>query len=191
MDGEFGEKGYSVVRSAIADGQRQSLFDYISTVFGSVAHPRGDALVPGSQVKYGDFVTEKLLTTIQPVIEDRVGFSVYPTYSYLRLYKRGDCLKRHRDRPACEISATLCLGYSPDSPWPIWLGSRSDPIAISLLPGDMLVYRGIELAHWREPYEGECMAQVFLHYVDQNGPHSEWKFDKRSGLGMPPLAPIA
>jgi hypothetical protein len=54
-----------------------------------------------------------------------------------------------------------------------------------LRPGDALIYRGIELAHWREAFQGEKMAQVFLHYVDRNGPNAAEKFDGRAGLGVP------
>ena len=46
--------------------------------------------------------------------------------------------------------------------------------------GDAMVYKGCEVEHWREPYnEGTKLAQVFLHYVDANGPHAEWKNDKK------------
>ena len=40
------------------------------------------------------------------------GLNLKPTYSYWRLYKTGDVLKRHKDRPSCEVSTTLCLGYN-------------------------------------------------------------------------------
>jgi hypothetical protein len=51
--------------------------------------------------------------------------------------------------------------------------------------GDAVLYRGCDKWHWREPYkEGKWQAQVFLHYVDQNGPHAEWKYDERESLGM-------
>ena len=45
-----------------------------------------------------------------------------------------------------------------------------------------LMYRGIECAHWRTPYDGDRLAQLFLHYVDQNGAYADWKFDRRSSL---------
>lgn len=52
--------------------------------------------------------------------------------------------------------------------------------------GDAVLYRGCEVHHWRKKYkEGQWQAQVFLHYVDANGPHAEWKFDKRPGLNLP------
>jgi hypothetical protein len=182
----FARTGYTVVRAAIPDDQRQFLFNYVLNVLGRADSPAGDAQVPGTPFSYGDFTSEGLLKSLQPDVEDRVGLTLYPTYSYLRLYKHGDRLKRHVDRPACEISATLCLGYAPAVPWPIWVEHMGAPVPITLFAGDMLIYRGIDVPHWREAYDGDRVAQIFLHYVDRNGPHSEWKFDKRPGLRMPP-----
>jgi hypothetical protein len=48
-------------------------------------------------------------------------------------------------------------------------------------PGDMVVYRGIEIEHWREPFdaeEGSYQVQVFLHYVDANGGLKHLKYDQ-------------
>jgi hypothetical protein len=179
----FAKTGYAVVRSAIPDDQRQFLFNYVLTICGGVASCAGDSQIPGTPFAYGDFAAEALLKTAQPAVENQVGLALYPTYSYLRLYKHGDRLKKHVDRPACEISATLCLGYTADSPWPIWLDHSGQAVPITLLAGDMLIYRGIDVPHWREAYTGDRLAQVFLHYVDRDGPHREWKFDKRERLG--------
>ena len=52
------------------------------------------------------------------------------------------------------------------------------------MPGDALLYRGIELPHWREAFDGDRMAQVFLHYVDRDGPHRDWAYDKRARLAV-------
>ena len=52
--------------------------------------------------------------------------------------------------------------------------------------GDMLVYSGCELEHWREPFEGDICGQVFLHYNHVNGPFAEKnRFDGRPMLGLP------
>ena len=59
---------------------------------------------------------------------------------------------------------------------------------VMLNVGDMLVYSGCELEHWREPFEGNTCAQVFLHYNHLNGPFSKQnRFDKRPMLGVPPI----
>ena len=62
--------------------------------------------------------------------------------------------------------------------WPIFITNT----AVMLEEGDAVLYKGCEVEHWREPYtEGTKQAQVFLHYVDANGPYTEWKNDKIPG----------
>lgn len=142
----------------------------------------GDDQVPGTPSAYSDFIMDGLLTSLLPQIERASGLAVFPTYSYFRVYKLGDTLARHTDRPACEISVTLCLGFEDQLPWPIWIEGPRGPISVTLGAGDALLYRGRECAHWREAFEGRRQAQVFLHYVDQNGPCADWKFDKRASI---------
>ena len=126
--------------------------------------------------------------------------NLIPCYTYARIYKKGDILRRHRDRPSCEISTTLHLGGDL---WPIFLDPTGQKtvideykqihkpnapqgISITLEVGDMLVYSRCDLEHWREPFEGDNCAQVFLHYNNIDGPFgTENKFDKRPLLGIP------
>jgi len=89
---------------------------------------------------------------------------------------------KHTDRPSCEISISLCLGYEAEHAWPLLLELPSGTSSIELEPGDALFYRGIEVSHWRQPMKGERAVQVFLHYVDQTGPYAELKYDKRNGI---------
>ena len=132
---------------------------------------------------YGDPFMDTLLVSLLPRVEKCSGLELFPTYSYFRVCKRGDVLPKHRDRPSCEISMTLCLGC--DLPWPFWLEGPNGMIRVELKPGDGVVYRGVECTHWREAFEGTQVVQVFLHYVDKDGPYAEWKFDKRTSTSAP------
>ena len=128
---------------------------------------------------------DSLLEQVHPQIEVLSGKKLYPTYAYGRKYAPGDELKIHKDRPSCEISVTLTLGISGDA-WPIYMGYNSDKTnssRIEMKVGDAVIYRGQDVFHWREKYtEGEWQVQVFLHYVDAEGPNAEWKYDKRDKL---------
>ena len=135
---------------------------------------------------YGDRVLDGLMNMLVPRVEYCTGLSLFPTYSYARIYHKGDELRPHRDRRACEISVSLNLGQTPDTTWPLCLRGRDKvDAAAHLKPGDALIYHGIELTHWRKPYEGEECAQVFMHYVNQNGPNAGERFDRRPALGLP------
>lgn len=161
-----------------------------------------DNQIPNTYSHYADPVMETLLVKMLPVMAKETGLELVPTYSYARLYKHGDILHRHKDRPSCEISTTLNLGGDP---WPIYIdGTGADTVIneykgiikpnapegtkVLLEVGDMLVYSGCELEHWREPFEGQVCGQVFLHYNHKNGPFAKNNvFDRRPMLGLPSI----
>lgn len=160
-----------------------------------------DPQCPISEGVYGAPVFDALLEHLVPVFEEASGKKLFPTYSYARLYAPNEELKIHTDRPACEISATVTLGFEGDV-WPIYMADHDETKVaekrigehdqefwlkniskVDMEIGDAVLYRGQDKVHWREKYtEGKWQAQVFLHYVDANGPYTEWKYDKRSQL---------
>ena len=159
--------------------------------------------VPNTYSNYADVAMETLLLAVQPKMEKETGLKLNPTYSYARIYKKGDVLKRHKDRFSCEISTTLNLGGDE---WPIYIenkknlgipeenggqkgitaASNNKGTKIILKPGDMLVYKGMICEHWREVFLGEDCAQVFLHYNNVESPDADKNmFDGRPHLGLP------
>ena len=139
-----------------------------------------DPQCPKSHAIHGYVTFDKLLEDLLPHFEKHCGKRLYPTYSYARLYESGEELKKHKDRPACEISATVTLGFE-GNPWSIYMAGNK----VDMQVGDAVLYRGMEIEHWREKYtEGQWQAQVFLHYVDADGPHADKKYDGRSSLGL-------
>ena len=157
-----------------------------------------DQQAPETYSHYGDIAMETLLLAVQPKMEKETGLSLYPTYAYARIYKNGDILKRHKDRFSCEISTTMNLGGDK---WPIYIepdpkkgkdggdgyeSEYTDGVKVDLKPGDMLVYKGNICEHWRDQFEGENCAQVFLHYNNQKTKGSKKNlFDGRKHLGLP------
>jgi len=178
------------------------MYDHNVTWDNGLLGSWNDQQIPNTYSHYGDHVMETLLVKMLPVMAKETGLNLIPTYSYARIYKKGDILRRHKDRPSCEISTTLNLGGDP---WPLFIdGTGADSVIdeyksiikpnspegtkVLLDVGDMLVYNGCELEHWREPFEGNTCAQVFLHYNHVNGPFAEKnRFDKRPMLGVPPI----
>jgi hypothetical protein len=130
---------------------------------------------------YGIPISESVLLNLLPTIEHAVNKKLYPTYSFARVYWPGADMEKHTDRPSCEYSASLAISVDP-APWSIWM----DGVELFLNPGDMVVYKGMEVEHWRETYTGTEQVQLFLHYVDANGPHAECKYDYRKEIGVYP-----
>ncbi len=181
----FHGRGYIVIPQLIEPKLAAFLWSYVHTKFASLLLKSGDDGVPNTPAGYGDPAFDGLLEFVRPQIEECSGLTLYPTYSYFRLYKRSDVLKRHRDRPACEISVTLNLGQTPPEPWPIYVERDAGPYGALLTPGDALLYRGCDCFHWRDAFPGLRLAQVFLHYVDRDGPYAKHKYDGRMTLMRP------
>jgi len=211
----FKKNKYQVIRNAISKELADIGYNYLQIsaeadhwmLTNQVTHEKNplignfkDAQVPGSYAKYADRLMEILLVQTIPVMKAKTNLDLIPTYSYARLYRTGNILNRHKDRPSCEISTTLNLGGDP---WPIFIDPTGENnvideyqgvikpdapkgIQVNLKPGDMLIYSGCELEHWREPFQGKLCGQVFLHYNHANGPFAKSNlYDKRPMLGIP------
>jgi len=211
----FKTKKYQVIRGALSKELANFIFNYMMLQRDAVdfmmknnkvnpANPfmgtRTDPQIPGAYSKYADWVMETLLMFMIPIMKAKTGLELIPTYSYTRLYEKGNILKRHKDRPSCEISTTLHLGGDE---WPIFLdptGANNvideyknihkpgapKGVRVDLKISDMLIYSGCEMEHWREPFQGNVCSQVFLHYNHANGPFAKTNvFDNRPMLGVP------
>ena len=178
----FAESGWLFVPDLIAPALVPFFWSYVFVKFTSLLITGGDLQVPHSPGAYGDPAFDGLLEYLRPKIEALCGLALHPTYSYFRIYKRGDVLAPHTDREACEISVTLNIGQEPADPWPIYLQRDGCRQEFVLQPGEALLYRGCDWEHGRDVYPGDRLVQVFLHYVDRNGPHAALKFDGRKSL---------
>ena len=213
MSSFFKKNKYCIIENAISLEMANFIHDYIclkkkvakklfeynyislnETTWGTWLDPQ----VPNTYSHYSDLVMETLLEKVLPQMQKHTGLKLVSTYSYTRVYKKGDVLKRHKDRPSCEISTTMNLGGDK---WPIYLSpnenvgfpneqkgitteSKAKGIKVDLRPGDMLVYSGCELEHWRKKFTGNYCAQVFLHYNRKQSKNKN-EFDGRPFLGLP------
>jgi len=184
--GLFAQQGYVVITGLLPAPRAAMVRDHLLQRAQAGTMTTDTSLGTPIPAIYGDALIDNLMNALLPAVSYCTGLALYPTYSYARIYKAGDKLPPHRARRACEISLSLKLGQQPDTPWALCVeDSQKKAAAATLGPGDALVYRGIELTHWREPYQGEQLVQTFLHYVDQNGPNAGQRFDGRSALGTP------
>ena len=188
---------FSMQKQVYDTCRERRYFSPFETILGH--YENKDEQIPDTYSQYGNIAMETLMLKCQPEMEKVTGLKLYPAYTYARIYKKGDILKRHKDRFSCEISTTMNLGGDD---WPIYLepdpkkggvkpgqGYVSDNtkgVRVDLKPGDMLVYSGCELEHWREKFKGKECIQVFLHYNNRKTPGAKDNmFDKRPHLGLP------
>lgn len=199
------ENNYVVLDNFIPAARASALYAQFRQ--DSIDYPdqfESDPQCPKSLAMYNYRWFVELLVEQIPLVSQLAGELVLPTYSYARIYRHGEVLKKHRDRPACEISITLHLGSDASdasnasnasdannaggardashrpcgSDWPIHL-TRPDgsSAAISLQPGQAVAYLGCQSRHWRDEFAGQHYGQVFLHYVKSRGQHWGRVFD--------------
>lgn len=181
----FADHHYAVVRQAIPLDALALFRRYITLEVASGSYVYGDARATRWQ-RYRDPVGESLLVKTTEQLGQVVGCDLIPTYSFTVLYPPGADLPSHTDRPACEFSVSLTIanrhGAVDADPWPLYLADPDGgaPVALVLGPGDFVVYRGGDLAHFREPQpEGRHNYSLLLHYVNADGPFREYAWDAK------------
>ena len=201
----FNDKGWVVIKNHLDKDMVMMAYSYAINKVKSVNHKLtyyhnlhdkdwdggfNDGQVSDSYYCYGDVFMDTILQNSTEFIGKYLGMELVPTYSYWRLYEKGQELEKHRDRKSCEFSASLCLGYNTenlkdDYIWPFCLeDEKGKTIEVLLEPGDLLMYKGMTTYHWREPYKGLNHAQVFLHYNKLNDKDNQ-ALDGRPMLGIP------
>jgi hypothetical protein len=196
----FTENKYVVLENLISPDITSFLYNYFilkgctNRDFDDQSESLGDDWVKGT---YGDLTAETTMSQLEPIMSQVTQKKLCPSYSYSRIYIKGDQLKIHSDRPSCQYSVTLNLGGDP---WPIYFGvfdeNSKDGVTynfkkvkilneVLLKPGDGAVYMGEELLHWRDPFAGDHCVQTFLHYVDSEDENykSHW-YDGRYNIGF-------
>ncbi len=177
MNKEFESKQYLIVPNFFSEEECNQMYTQYKNYCDSTnLTPKNNAgYSNGVQVHTYYLFLEKLCM-ILPKVVSIVEESLLPTYALGRIYHKGADLKKHKDRPACEISLTVNLFQ--DKEWGLWVESNERPIEIKQNQGDALFYFGCESLHWRDSYEGDQYCQVFFHYVRTKGKYVQHYFDR-------------
>jgi hypothetical protein len=192
-EANFATDLYEVVRGAVNPEQLQhmdiefELIKKLQYMQGGQSEENkfmfGDSQVTNSFAYYSALCFEALSLQLQPLMEEITGKKLYPTYTYARIYYNGATMAIHKDRPSCQFSSTVNISIDED-PWEIWFETlNGEHKAVKLWPGDLIVYKGDTLNHWRDAYQGQRQTQAFLHYVDKNGNYRDYKWDHRPYIG--------
>ena len=218
MNIDFENNGYLVVRDFFSEEAISILKTYYDLKYRfinsdekirSEYHTSDSDIANGLRFEY-DFLTESILMIYGKKMSEILELNLAPTYTYTRIYEKGNILYPHNDRPSCEISATCPIFISDDRASTIYIskykvGEYNLPgysivypyteykipgeyVQVDLMPGDVMFYKGIEHYHWREPLESEQLVQFFMHAVQVDGQYSDYVFDKRPYMGFPNLS---
>ena len=161
--------GYIFVKDFLTKDEIKLLDDYVNLALDreDVLEVSQDTQVNLSPSYYKDTLMQYFLHKKKPLMEEQTKLKLNSAYTYWRYYIYGSVLTDHIDRPACEVSATVCINKS--HPWPIHM----DGNWYELEPGEGVIYLGNKVKHGRKKFIGDHNAQLFLHYVDQDGPYQD------------------
>jgi hypothetical protein len=200
IQGDYHANGYAQVEGLLRKELAQAMldrleadlkasnvgFDHFATKLELMRHPT----VEISGHLYPPLMT--FLWGLTPLVSQIVGRELLPTYDYFRIYQHGDICRLHSDRPACEHSLSLTLGYSDGNPWALEIGATrmtgpdylresfgdEDSAAVPMAVGDAVLYQGVNYRHGRTtPNPNRWSAHLFLHWVDADGPYRSEAFD--------------
>jgi hypothetical protein len=193
----FEKDGYAILKGAISKDVCKVMareFKIARQLAYAAQHPTEnnmfpfhDEMVDRSFSWYSPLCFEALSDSlIKEIVEKELGESVFPTYSYARIYSHNAEMTRHTDRSASEFSVSVCIEVDETvKPWPIYFEDKQgNVLEMQQQPGDAVMYRGHELPHWRNPYHGNEQINAFMFYVRANGPRADLKYDTRSLLGL-------
>lgn len=166
----FEKNGYVVFKNALTLEQCNLYVRHMFNLYEQGKLAKDDQCPLSDSLNARDSLFDDLLQKLTKSISDNIGRKLIPTYAYARIYRPGEILERHKDRSACEISVTLTLGYDANKVWPIFFDEEKQ-IAVDIEIGELAIYKGCEILHWRPSFNGNWHVQVFLHYVDANGPY--------------------
>ncbi len=191
----FKDRGYNIQKNIIDRQLADFLYSYLQLkrkVFHTLCDMNlispynldwgglGDHMFPDTFAVYGDTAMDNLIAFLKKKVETQTKLKLVESYSYARLYKKGDELHKHTDRKGCAVSLTINLGGDK---WPIFLlDKKGISTSISLNPGDAVLYQGRDLPHWREKFKGKICGQLFLHYTLPDAQHL---YDTRKHIGLP------
>jgi len=201
----FEENGYLFLpglvvnpdKLAISVPKERGSFRYAKNRMDKFTYTPEETQVKGSLARYNIPIYKELHFLIKKEIEKILCMDLYPTYFYDRFYFVGQELSKHTDRPACEISVSLQISSNhPNNPWPICFQlPNGEEEKILMEDGDAVIYKGCEREHWRYPLSSRYTGvkkiwrnitkqpddtyhhQIFLHYVNANGPYVHYAFD--------------
>jgi hypothetical protein len=200
--GDFQSNGYAHIRELVAPEIARAFVARLKEATGGRPIPLSKPQAFPAVLKHPAFDVpsdafrpmESFLWGLTPTMSQLVGRDLLPSYTYFRIYLKGDICRVHSDRPSSEFGLSMTMEYSDDQIWGLQLGKERidslyplsddfgtmDYASIEMGVGDAVLYQGSHYAHGRmQPNPNAWSAHLFLFFVDRNGPYSKHAFDEK------------
>lgn len=156
FEGDLTRRGFLVipnfVRGPLLDSLRRYYAALVEEGYVKFGGERGE---PHRWVLHNDPAARTLHAPLAPLVSQVAGEPLKPSFTYLIKYLAGASLEAHRDREQCAVTAVLQVDFDPEpagaTPWPLLFATPSGPEQVVLAFGDLVVFRGTAIEHYREP----------------------------------------
>jgi len=169
---QFTQQRYCLLPSLIRTDHATALASYYDALIASGVWALGDAQVSQRHGWHNEPMARYFHHQLAQFISRVAGEPVRPSYCYVSAYRGGRAsLRPHVDRKQCVFTASLwiCDQAAGAAPWPLWLHTPDGVVSATQSAGDVVLFRGCELPHWRDqpPPSGASTTLIF-HYVPQD-----------------------
>jgi len=187
----FSKYGYVIVRNMISEELTKFIADEFTMVRDVYHHVNnvpledttrfGDSTVKHAFCYYAPLCFEILYPRIMPRCEAILNKKLFPSFSYARILYKDAKMEKHVDRASTTINTTIIFENDPE-PYDFWLTDLEDnDVALKLNAGDMCLFDGGKLNHWRDTYTGNKCIQASLGFANEEIN----MYDGRKMLGAP------
>lgn len=156
VDGDLASRSYAVLRGFARGRLLHALRQYYAAlVEEGFARFGGEHGEPHRWVLHNDAAARSLHAPLAPLVSRLAAERLKPSFTYLIKYLEGAALDAHRDREQCAVTAVLQVDFEPEprgtTPWPLIFATPEAPTPVFLSCGDLIVFRGTAIEHYREP----------------------------------------
>lgn len=190
IDAAFGRDRVDLLPAVVSRDHLEAIFNQLC-LLSETDRLYGNDDDPDTQIFYAPLSLEALFPRIAAKVAESVGEPVAPAFSFLWLYKKGAGIHRHIDRDSAELVASLTVASAQSEAWPIHFEPTPDrQLTLRAEPGDLVLFEGHSVYHWREPSAADWHLQAIFNFVRSSGAYSHFKIDGRAHLGLDPVQSV-
>lgn len=161
---EILDTGYCLLPKLTFDGYVHTVNYYVREVDASLVF---DHQVPTRRGEHNAALFSAVHSQLSNLVQSVANTPLKPSYCYMSVYPKGSVLTKHTDRAQCIWNASITFARTHGI-WPIHVDGHKGPASIHADIGEVIVYRGTEIPHWRDALPEGKATVCFFHFVDQD-----------------------
>lgn len=161
---EVTDLGYCLIPKITFQTYPYTIDHYVNEINTSLVF---DDQVPTRRSQHNAGLFSAVHSQLADLVQKVANTPLKPSYCYMSVYPKGSILAKHTDRAQCVWNASITFSRT-DKIWPIYVEGKKGEAALYADIGEVVVYRGTEIPHWRKALPEGTATVCFFHFVDQD-----------------------